>query len=133
MPFACVSCMVHFRSLEVAGRVLLNRFSLSFLPSVCQSRGFVGDVSYAVVLDGAGIFEKNNFAPGRGKWVTNVFKKGYFKYIEVFGDYFFLNIFYNKLYIICYFIMYRKNMVPEIWAEMLLAIQVAVILNQPYL
>lgn len=94
---------------------------------------FCSVVSYAVVLDGAGIFEKNNFAPGRGKWATNVFKKGYFKFIEVFGDYFFLNIFYNKFYIICYFIMYRKNMVPEIWAEMLLAIQVAVILNQPYL
>ena len=64
-------------------------------------------------------------------------KKTYLNLLDRFGQKFLLNLFYNKN--LCYLLysftnpIFGKIFVPEIWAKMLSANQIAGFFNQPYL
>ena len=72
-----------------------------------------------------------------GKWAKNGPKQGFFKFIGKFGNQFLLNSIYNKnLYYLlcsCTNLIFGKNFIPQIWAKMFSASQIAEFLNQPYL
>ena len=71
-----------------------------------------------------------------GKWTKNGQQIGFFKFIGKFSH-FLLNLVYNeRLYYLLYSCtnpIFGKNLVPEIWAKMLLANQITGFLNQRYL
>ena len=67
----------------------------------------------------------------------NALKIGFLNLLKNFVVSFFLNLVYNESF--CYLLysctnpIFRKSLVPEIWAKMLLANHVAGFLNQLYL
>ena len=76
-------------------------------------------------------FLKKIFLPK--KWAKNGQKVEYFKFIGKFSHYFFLNLVLNEsLYYLLYSCtnaIFGKNLVPEIWAKILLANQITGFLN----
>ena len=121
-------------------------FHLSFYLSGC----FLGIVSsifskfwhstknpYEVVGDRARFFWKNFFAQkimkNDQKWPKNKF----FEFIEIFGHWFLLNLFYNEnlYYLLCFCTnrIIREIFVPEIWTKMCSANQIAGFFNWAYL
>ena len=64
-------------------------------------------------------------------------KAGFFQFIGTFGHYFLLNLIYNEslYYLLCSCTnpIIEKIFVPEIWAKMFSANQIAGLFNQPYL
>ena len=89
---------------------------------------------YGVVCDRARFLEKKNFYPKNGE---NGPKIGFFEFIGKFTHYFFLSLVCKEsLYLLLYSFtnpILGKNLVPEIWAKMLLANQIAGFLIQLYL
>ena len=82
-----------------------------------------------VVRDRARFFEKNLFAQKIGKidqkWAR---KQGFVNLLENLVTNFFLNLVYNKslcyLLYSCTNLIFGKNLVPGIWAKMLLTSQI---------
>ena len=74
--------------------------------------------------------------PKLGKWSKNVPKTGYFEFIEKYVIIFYW-ICYNEnlYYLLCSSTnsIFRKVFVPEIWATVFSAKQIAEFFNQPYL
>ena len=109
----------------VAGRVLWNRICQSFHPPIHLSRHFlgIGILVFSkfwlcvrkpdkVVFDRVRFFFKKKKKKKCTKNGENGPKKGFFEFIEKFGPWFFLNLVYVKLYIICYIsvqILYLGN------------------------
>ena len=123
-------------------------FHPSFCPSICPGvcLEFVSLVfskfwynarnPYEVVCDRAGFSRKNFFAPKIGKMDQKWVKNGFFEYVEKFCHWFLLNLFCNEnSYLLCSCLnpIFGKILVPEIWAKMFLANQIAGFFNQPYL
>ena len=75
--------------------------------------------------------------PKLGKWAQNGPKTGFFRFIGTSGHYFILNLIHNEeLYYLlrsCTNSIFGKIFVPEIWAKMFSANQIAEFFNQPYL
>ena len=81
--------------------------------------------------------EKFFLPPNVGKLAKNGPKTGLFEFIGKFCYWTLLNLFYNKnlYYLLCSCTnpIFGKILVPEIWAKMFSANQVAGFFNQPYL
>ena len=136
-----------FGPLAVAGRVLKKWISQSFLPSFHLSRPFLGMIlffckfqngardPYEVVCNSQ-IFWKNLFCPQNWKNGPKMGQKqGFLEFIEKFDHQFLLNLFNNEnfYYMLCSCTnpMFEKIFVPEIWAKMFSANQIAQFFNQP--
>ena len=128
----------------------LHTFVFNIL-SVFNSRHFLGIVSLVfpeiwhgaripcevVVRNRAGFSRKIFFPKKLGKWAKNRPKTGFFKFIGKFGHKFLLNSIYNEnlYYLLCSCTnsIFGKIFVPEIWAKMFSASQIAGFFNQLYL
>ena len=100
---------------------------LCVLPSFLLSRRFLGSLSLVFsefwhnarnpYEDGVTVLPQN-----LAKWTKNGPKTGFLKFIERFGHYFLLNLFYdeNILSVVAQ-ISYWKIFVPEIWAKNVLS------------
>ena len=81
--------------------------------------------------------EKFLLLPKLGKWTKNGPKTGFFEFIENFVINFYGICSIIKIYIICCVpctnSLFGKILVPEIWAKMFSANQIAGFFNQPYL
>ena len=64
-------------------------------------------------------------------------KTVFFQFIEKFGHWFLLHLFYNEnlCYLVCFYTnpIFGKVFVPEKWAKIFLANQIEEFINQPYL
>ena len=64
-------------------------------------------------------------------------KTAFFQFIEKFGHWFLLHLFYNEnlCYLVCFYTnpIFGKVFVPEKWAKIFLANQIEEFINQPYL
>ena len=83
-------------------------------------------------------FPEKNILPSKmGKLVQNGPKTGFFQFIGKCGDQFLLNLIYNEnLYYLlfsCTNPILRKIFVPDVWARVFSANQIAGFFNQPYL
>ena len=116
---------------------------LDILLSICLSGCFLGSKSllfskfwhivknpYEDEYNIAGSLEGKHLPQNLGKWTKyetkNVF---FFKFIEKFCNYSFQNLFYNEslccLLYSCTNFIFERNLVPDIWAKILLANQIA--------
>ena len=130
------------------------KYGLSILPSFCTSvhssvcpgvflelynyKFWHGARNPYEVMHDSRIFWKKYFLTQKlGKWTKNGPKSGFFKFIEKFGHYVLLNLFYNEnlynLLCSCANRIFGKIFVSEIWAKMFSDNQIARLFNQPYL
>ena len=146
-----------FGPLLVARSVIWNRVCLSvcpfvlpsFRPSFRLSGRFLRIASlvfskfwhgarnpYEVVRNRARFSRKKIFAQKIDQWTKNGQKKEFFEFIEIFC-FILLNLFFNDnlYYLLCCCAnpILMKISVPEIWAKMFSANQIARFFNQPYL
>ena len=124
--------MVHFFTPEDSRKVLIK-----------QSFGIVLETHTKVCMTRPYFIVKFFLPKKRGKWAKYGKRKiGFLEFIEKFGDSISFekvsfNLFYSE---ILHYLLYSytnsvsgKNLVPEIFAKMLLANQIAGFLNQLYL
>ena len=132
----------------VTGRVLRNRFYLSFHPSICL--GVLLEFCHQFLLY-FGIVPENQmklrvkelnflemfFHPQNWENRPNSPKTGFFQVIEKLGPKYLLNLFYNEnLYYLlcpCKNPVLGKIFVPDIWVKKSSANQIARFFTQPYL
>ena len=124
-------------------------FRPSVPPSILQSvRAFSWNyiiINFGMVLEThmklcmtAGFSGKNIFWPKNWENGPKMGQnQGFFKFIEKFGHYVLLNLFYNEnlynLLCSCANRIFGKIFVSEIWAKMFSDNQIARLFNQPYL
>ena len=99
----------------VVGRILWNRFCLSFRPAICPGVFLLMDhyifMNFSMVLEAimtlrvteSDFLEKNLLPQKLVKWVKNRPKIQFSEFKEIFGQYFLLNFFYNEnlYYLLC--------------------------------
>ena len=122
----------------VATKVLWNRVYPSLRPSFRLCGCFFGIVSLFFSKFCYGARNPNEVVRDNwilGKWTKNEPKTKFFKFIEKLCHWILLDLFYNEnLYILlccCTNPIFGKIFVPEIWAKMFSANQIAGFFNQP--
>ena len=113
----------------VVGRILWNRFCLSFRPAICPGVFLLMDhyifMNFSMVLEAimtlrvteSDFLEKNLLPQKLVKWVKNRPKIQFSEFKEVFGQFFYWIFSIMKIYIICCVpanTAFGKNLVSEI-------------------